>query len=220
MKEIFTDLYKKVAGFFQAQEKEEHTESKNVAINRMKLVLMQDRTNLTPFLLEKMRGEMIDVLAKYVEMDKEALELSFEQEGDQMALMLSIPVLRAKDEEEIQAILDAEAKAKAAETEANDFDEDEVCGCKCKEGEGCSCESCSAEEETEHVCTCGCEDGEECTCADRVCEDDESEDVFEENDEENVCSCQNEDKEEIPESPDEILEIDEEVSEKKSKKKN
>lgn len=111
MKEIFTDLYKKVAGFFQTQEKEDN--AKDVAVNRMKLVLMQDRTNLTPFLLEKMRGEMIAVLAKYVEMDQEALELNFEQEGEQMALMLSIPVLRAKDDDEIQAILDAEAKAKA-----------------------------------------------------------------------------------------------------------
>ena len=63
---------------------------------------MQDRTNLTPELLEKMRGELIELLSKYVEMDKDALELNFEQEGNQMALMLSIPVLRAKDEDEIE----------------------------------------------------------------------------------------------------------------------
>lgn len=106
MIEIFNDLYKKVLGFFQTQEKE--NASKDVACNRLKLVLMQDRTNLTPLLLERMRGEMIEVLSKYVEMDKEALELNFEQEGEQMALMLSIPVLRAKEEDEIQAVLDAE----------------------------------------------------------------------------------------------------------------
>lgn len=124
MKELFTDLYKKVLGFFQTQEKESEN-AKTVAVNRMKLVLMQDRTNLTPFLLEKMRGEMVAVLAKYVEMDQEALELNFEQEGDQMALMLSIPVIRAKDEEEIQAILDEEAKAKeAAETEEESTEEE------------------------------------------------------------------------------------------------
>ena len=124
MKDIFTDLYKKVAGFFQTQEREDN--AKDVAVNRMKLVLMQDRTNLTPFLLEKMRGEMIAVLAKYVEMDQEALELNFEQEGEQMALMLSIPVLRAKDDEEIQAILDAEAAAKEkAEAEAAEESEEE-----------------------------------------------------------------------------------------------
>ena len=124
MREIFTDLYNKVLGFFQNQEKEEgHIESKKVAINRMKLVLMQDRTNLTPYLLERMRGEMIEVLAKYVEMDKEALELNFEQEGEQMALMLSIPVIRAKEEDEINAILEEEAKNK--EQKAEDEAEDE-----------------------------------------------------------------------------------------------
>lgn len=154
MKEIFTDLYKKVLGFFQTQEKA-HDESKNVAVNRMKLVLMQDRTNLTPFLLEKMRGEMIEVLAKYVEMDKDALELNFEQEGDQMALMLSIPVIRAKDEEEINAILEAEAAEAAeeeteeetseSEEEVEETDEDieenveeDVCSCECEECEECS----------------------------------------------------------------------------------
>lgn len=125
MKEIFTELYKKVLGFFQAQEKE-NVESKSLAVNRMKLVLMQDRTNLTPYLLEKMRGEMIEVLAKYVEMDKDALELNFEQEGDQMALMLSIPVIRAKDEEEIQEIIKAEEEAKAkAEAEKNEYESEE-----------------------------------------------------------------------------------------------
>ena len=167
MKEIFTDLYKKVVGFFQAQENEKEKEvdgNRQVACNRLKLVLMQDRTNLTPFLLERMRGEMIELLSKYVEMDTEALELNFEQEGDSMALMLSIPVLRAKDEEEIQELikLEEEAKTNAVEAEVSeddeeiseeseeeseetdeDFDEEiseEVCSCGCEES-GCSCET-------------------------------------------------------------------------------
>ena len=100
MKDIFQDLFNKVFGFFRQAEKEEN--AKDTAINRLRVVLMQDRTNLTPELLEKMRGELIELLSKYVEMDKDALELNFEQEGNQMALMLSIPVLRAKDEDEIE----------------------------------------------------------------------------------------------------------------------
>lgn len=124
MREIFTDLYKKVVSFFQTQEKENITATgKEIACNRLKLVLMQDRTNLTPYLLERMRGEMVQVLAKYVEMDQEALELNFEQDGDQMALMLSIPVVRAKDEEEIQAILDAEDAAKEELEEESESEE-------------------------------------------------------------------------------------------------
>ncbi len=153
MKEIFTDLYKKVLGFFQAQEKEDTAENaKTVAVNRMKLVLMQDRTNLTPFLLEKMRGEMIAVLAKYVEMDQEALELNFEQEGEQMALMLSIPVIRAKDEDEIQAILEAEEEAKAAE----EAEESEVS----EEDETEETDEDIEEETEEEVCSAESEDEE------------------------------------------------------------
>lgn len=78
---------------------------------------MQDRTNLTPKILEQMRGELIDLLSRYVELDKELLELNFEHEGDQVALMLSIPVIRAKDEEEIEATLKAEAEKLEAKAE-------------------------------------------------------------------------------------------------------
>lgn len=125
MKDIFTDLYKKVIGFFQNAPEQDTENAKDVARNRLKLVLMQDRTNLTPYLLERMRGEMIEVLSKYVEMDKDELELNFEQEGEGMALMLSIPVVRAKDEEEIQAILDKEDKKKTDDEDVSDGESEE-----------------------------------------------------------------------------------------------
>ena len=130
MKDIFTDLYNKVLGFFRQTEKTEES-AKEVACNRLKFVLMQDRTNLTPELMDRMRKELIELLSRYVEMDKEALELGFEQEGNQMALMLSIPVLRAREEAEIEATL-AEEDAKKAEAEnteenpANSENEEEV----------------------------------------------------------------------------------------------
>lgn len=128
MKDIFTDLYNKVLGFFRQTEKKENEETaKEVACNRLKFVLMQDRTNLTPELMDRMRKELVELLSKYVEMDKEALELGFEQEGTQMALMLSIPVLRAKEESEIEAILakEDEEKAKAQEKENDESELDE-----------------------------------------------------------------------------------------------
>lgn len=119
MKDIFTDLYNKVLGFFRQSEKKEEESAKDVACNRLKFVLMQDRTNLTPELMDRMRKELIELLSKYVEMDKEALELGFEQEGTQMALMLSIPVLRAREEAEIEATL-AEEDAKKVEEETTE----------------------------------------------------------------------------------------------------
>lgn len=111
---LFSDLYNTLAKFFRTQD-EMGDASKSVATNRLKLVLMQDRTNLTPRILEQMRSELIELLSRYVELDKDLLDLNFEQEGDQVALMLSIPVIRAKDEEEIDAaIKEHEEMLKAA----------------------------------------------------------------------------------------------------------
>ena len=125
MKDIFSELYNKVLGFFRQTEKKEESATetaKGVACNRLKVVLMQDRTNLTPELMNRMRKELVELLSKYVEMDKEALELGFEQEGTQMALMLSIPVVRAKDEAEIEAILAKEDEEKAKIEAAKESD--------------------------------------------------------------------------------------------------
>ncbi len=116
---LFSDIYNTVARFFRPQEEQGEGPSKAVAANRLKLVLMQDRTNLTPKILEQMRGELIDLLSKYLEMDKELLELNFEQEGEQVALMLSIPVIRAKDEDEIEEAI------KASQTESEEIENSE-----------------------------------------------------------------------------------------------
>ena len=119
--DLFTDIYNKVMGFFLRTDEEET--AKDTACNRLRVVLMQDRTNLNPQLLERMRKELVELLSKYVEMDKEALELNFEQEGDQMALMLSIPVLRAKSEEDIEKALEEEDE-EVAEEETEEVDEE------------------------------------------------------------------------------------------------
>lgn len=117
---LLKEICNKVLSLFKQTEKEEEN-AKDVACNRLRVVLMQDRTNLTPELLQRMRRELVELLSKYVEMDKDALELNFDQEGDQMALMLSIPVIRAKDEKEIEEALKAEDEA---EDEAEESDED------------------------------------------------------------------------------------------------
>lgn len=148
MKDIFSDLFNKVFGFFrQTEQKEEN--AKDTAVNRLRVVLMQDRTNLTPELLEKMRGELIELLSKYVEMDKDALELNFEQEGNQMALMLSIPVLRAKDEEEIEAAEEEAETSEKNEDESETSDDTEEECSEIAEDETSSEEEISEETQTE-----------------------------------------------------------------------
>lgn len=125
LKELCSRLLKL---FKQTEEKEEN--AKDVACNRLRVVLMQDRTNLTPELLQRMRHELVELLSKYVEMDKDALELNFDQEeGGQMALMLSIPVIRAKDEAEIEEALKT-SKQEEEDVKENEDDNDEISGGK------------------------------------------------------------------------------------------
>lgn len=123
---ILQNIYNKVIGFFRQTDAQQQESTKDTACNRLRVVLMQDRTNLTPELMERMRREMIELLSKYVEMDKEALELNLEQDGEQVALMLSIPVIRAKDEEEIKAALAKEDEEKAESEEASEENEENI----------------------------------------------------------------------------------------------
>ena len=123
---ILANLYNKVMGFFRQAETEEVESAKDTACNRLRVVLMQDRTNLTPELMDRMRRELVELLSKYVEMDKEALDLSLEQDGDQVALMLSIPVIRAKDEDEIKAALEAEDSEKESAEDCESTEEETI----------------------------------------------------------------------------------------------
>lgn len=74
----------------------EFENSKNDACNRLKLVLMHDRSKLPPGTLEQMRDELVDVISRYVEIDKQALDLNLESEKNTIALIANIPLLRNK----------------------------------------------------------------------------------------------------------------------------
>ena len=117
MRDLLSELYSKVLNFFQQSEKE--VASKDIASNRLKLVLMQDRTNLDSSTIEKMRIELVEVISKYVEIDTEAFNVNLEGAGDSIALMLNIPVIRAKTPEEIEEA-NRKAEEAAAEKEASE----------------------------------------------------------------------------------------------------
>ena len=68
------------------------------AKSRLRLVLMHDRTQLSPATMEQLRDELVEVISKYVEIDKDALELNLESESNTIALVANIPVVRARTE--------------------------------------------------------------------------------------------------------------------------
>ncbi len=69
--------------------------SATTARERLQLVLAHDRSDLSPELLEKMRREIFEVVAKYVEIDLEGGEVSLETEDRMTALVANLPIKRS-----------------------------------------------------------------------------------------------------------------------------
>jgi cell division topological specificity factor len=65
---------------------------RGVARDRLKLVLMQDRSALPASVMEQIRKEILQVLSKYVEIDETALEVNVERADDAVALIANIPI--------------------------------------------------------------------------------------------------------------------------------
>lgn len=103
MKDIFTELYNKVMSFFTQQEEVDPT--KSMAVNRLKAVLMQDRAGFSERAIQSMKEEMLECIEKYMEIDEDSFNLQIDANENATILNLSIPVLRARDDEEIDAIV-------------------------------------------------------------------------------------------------------------------
>ena len=80
--------------------------SSNVAKDRLKLLLVSDRANCSPELMEQIKNDIIKVLNKYVEIDLEGLDIKISQtesdvdNGFVPALFANIPIkeMRAKSD--------------------------------------------------------------------------------------------------------------------------
>lgn len=82
--------------------------SKDIAKERLKLVLIHDRSNVSPEILEKLKGEIIAVISKYIEIDEEELDIQLTktqtEEGERIvpALIANIPIKSVKKDIDIQ----------------------------------------------------------------------------------------------------------------------
>lgn len=75
--------------------------SKDVAKNRLKVVLVQDKGGLSEEMLNKLQKEIMEVISKYIEIDDLTTDLSVKQietdEGDTVkALVANIPIKMIK----------------------------------------------------------------------------------------------------------------------------
>ena len=100
MFENFGKFFKKMV----KPETVEDVESKDAAKERLQLVLMQDRANVSADFLELMKQEIIDVIKKYIEVDENAIDVRLttqvNSDGTNGAPLLyaNIPIVNIKNE--------------------------------------------------------------------------------------------------------------------------
>lgn len=73
--------------------------SGSVAKDRLKLVLIHDRTLLSPEKMERLKDELISVISRYLEVDKESLNIEISPDGEtgrETALVANIPIKNKK----------------------------------------------------------------------------------------------------------------------------
>ncbi len=67
--------------------------SSSTAKERLRLVLMTDHLALAPEIIENMKRDLIDVISRYVEVDRDHVEVNFEQEDRALAMLANIPIV-------------------------------------------------------------------------------------------------------------------------------
>lgn len=94
-------LFKKVG---KKEEKESINNSRDAAKERLHLVLMQDRANVSADFLELMKQEIIEVIKKYIDIDESAIDVKLTNQENEdgtngaPALYANIPIVNIKNE--------------------------------------------------------------------------------------------------------------------------
>ncbi len=100
-------MFESIMKFFKKLNKKEEKEtnhSREAAKERLHLVLMQDRANVSADFLELMKQEIIEVIKKYIDVDEGAIDVRLtNQEGEEgtngaPALYANIPIVNIKNE--------------------------------------------------------------------------------------------------------------------------
>lgn len=113
-------MFEGVVNFFNKMKKKDtdkaSTKTKDAAKERLHLVLMQDRANVSADFMELMKQEIIDVIKKYIDIDEKEIDVKLtnkpNSDGTTGAPILyaNIPIVSIKNESRIAAGEMKEAK--------------------------------------------------------------------------------------------------------------
>ena len=99
-------MFENIINFFKRSTKKPATiaKSKEAAKERLHLVLMQDRANVSADFLELMKQEIIEVIKKYIDIDESAIDVRLTNKENEdgtngaPALYANIPIINMKND--------------------------------------------------------------------------------------------------------------------------
>ena len=72
------------------------SDSSNVAKKRLKFALVYDKLEIKDDMLEDLQKDLVEVISRYFEIDRQQMSLDIERSGESSALTLNTPILGAK----------------------------------------------------------------------------------------------------------------------------
>ncbi len=71
--------------------------SRESAKKRLKLIISHDRTGLNEETIEAMRQEILEVVARYVELDVDSAEFNLDNDEGMTSIVANLPIRRVKE---------------------------------------------------------------------------------------------------------------------------
>ena len=120
-------MFENIANFFKKLMKSDKKQpkSKDSAKERLHLVLMQDRANVSADFLDLMKQEIIEVIKKYIDVDENAIDVRLTNKSNDdgttgaPVLYANIPIMSVKDEAK-EGARKVKAEAEVNATEENE----------------------------------------------------------------------------------------------------
>ena len=69
-----------------------------MAKDRLRLVLMHDRADISPAMMELIRQDIMAAISKRLDVDESDIHINLEREDNEVALVANIPIRRIKTE--------------------------------------------------------------------------------------------------------------------------
>ena len=83
----FTDVFNNLSKLFGREK------SGETAKERLRLVLMSDHLSLAPDMVEAMKRDLVEVVSRYVEVDRDKIDVRFEHQDSVFAMLANVPII-------------------------------------------------------------------------------------------------------------------------------